>query len=154
MGPAARHRGCVCPRAVWGRGEVLNLLLDRFAPRRSDARAFALTHRVLLIASPDGVPIDVALAAFPFEFEALDRASLWEAAPGVVPATRCAEDLLVYRLVAARPQDLVDVESIVRRQRHALDVERIRRWGRELAELKDDPNLLQPFEDVLRQIAH
>lgn len=78
----------------------------------------------------------------------------WEAAPGVVPATRCAEDLLVYRLVAARPQDLVDVESIVRRQRHALDVERIRRWGRELAELKDDPNLLQPFEDVLRQIAH
>jgi hypothetical protein len=54
----------------------------------------------------------------------------------------------VYKLVAARPHDIGDVEGIVRRQGRRLDVECIRRWGRELAELKEDPDLLRPFEEV------
>jgi hypothetical protein len=32
-----------------------------------------------------------------------------------------------------------------------LDVELVRRWGRELAELKEDPDLLRRFEDALRR---
>ena len=66
----------------------------------------------------------------------------------VIP-TCSAEDLIVYKLVAGRPQDLIDVEGIVRRQRDRLDVARIREWGRQFAELKEDPNLLQPFEAAL-----
>ena len=70
---------------------------------------------------------------------------------GVTVQTCSAEHLLVYKLVAARPQDLVDVEGIVRRQGRRLDVEQIRYWGREFAELKDDPDLLRPFEDLMRK---
>lgn len=44
------------------------------------------------------------------------------------------------------------MESIVRRQGGRLDVARTRRWGLEFAELKEDPNLLRPFESVLRTV--
>jgi len=131
---------------------ALDALLRRFAPRQPNAKAFAIEYRVLLIASDQGVPIDVALAAFPFELEALDRASAWEPMPGIVLPTCSAEDLIVYKLVAARPQDLVDIEGIIRRQGHRLDVEPIRRWGQQFVELKEDPILMKPFEEAFRRI--
>lgn len=132
--------------------QVLDLLLERYQTRRADARAFALTSRVLLLRSAEGVEIDVALAAFPFEKETLDRSTPWTALPGLSLRTCSAEDLLVYKLVAARPRDLLDVESIVQRQQGKLDVERIRHWGGEFAELKEDPDLLRPFENALQRL--
>ena len=128
---------------------VLDVLLARFQPRRPDARAFALDRRVLLI-SAEGVGVDVALAAFPFEIEAIERATPWRLGEGIALRTCSAEHLVVYKLVAARPIDLIDMEGVVRRQGARLDVELIRRWGREFAELKEDPDLLRPFEDALR----
>jgi hypothetical protein len=130
---------------------VIDLLLANFKERRPHARVFALAHRVLLLVSADGVGIDIALAAFPFETDAIEKASPWEISPGVVVRTCSAEHLVVYKLVAARPQDLVDMAGIVRRQGDRLNVEFIRRWGREFAELKEDPDLLRPFEDALRR---
>lgn len=130
---------------------VLDALLARLTPRTPDAREFALTARVLLLKASNGVKLDVALAAFPFEIEALDAASDWEPAPGIIVRTCSAEDLIVYKLVAARTRDLGDIEGIVRRQAGRLDVERIRRWGREFADLKEDPDLLRPFDDALRR---
>ena len=46
-----------------------------FAGRRADAREFALRHRVVLVRSQAGVPVDVALGAMPFEERAVARAS-------------------------------------------------------------------------------
>jgi hypothetical protein len=133
-----------------GEARVLDALLTRFEARRADARAFALDHRVLLI-SEGGVGIDVALAAFPFEIEALEKATPWRLGEGITLQTCSAEHLIVYKLVAARPQDLIDMDGIVRRQSARLDVELIRRWGREFATLKEDPDLLRPFEDAWRK---
>ncbi len=132
-------------------GRVLDVLLDRFEARRVDARDFALKNRVALLAE-QGVGIDVALAAFPFEIEALDRSTMWKLHSGVALRTCSAEHLVVYKLVAARPQDLIDVAGVVRRQGTRLDVGLVRRWGREFAELKEDPDLLRPFEDALRKV--
>jgi len=132
-------------------GLVVDLLLSRFEARRPDAQAFALAHRVLLLKTQGGVDVDVALAGFPFEIEALEMASAWEIVPAVWLRTCPAEHLVIYKLVAARTHDLSDMESIVRRQGHRLDVDRIRRWGREFADLKEDPDLLRPFEDTLRK---
>ncbi|OFW30297.1 MAG: hypothetical protein A3H97_09440 [Acidobacteria bacterium RIFCSPLOWO2_02_FULL_65_29] len=125
---------------------------DGFEARRPDAEAFALANRVLLLKTRDGVEIDVALAAFPFEIEAIEMASSWEIVPSLPLRTCPAEHLIVYKLVAARTHDLSDMESIVRRQGARLDVERVRRWGREFAELKEDPDLLRPFEIVFRAV--
>ena len=80
----------------------------------------------------------------------VSSASAWEIVPGLVLRTCPAEHLIVYKLVAARTHDIGDMESIVRRQVGHLDIESIRRWGREFAELKEDPDLLRPFERALR----
>jgi len=133
--------------------KVLDVLLGRFEARHEGARAFALQRRVLLLRTAAGAPVDVALAAFPFELEVLERASDWEMLPGITLRTCSAEDLIIYKLVAARPQDLVDVDRIVRRQGTRLDVDRIREWGRTFSELKEAPDLLRPFEDTLRKYA-
>ena len=132
-------------------GAVLDVLLDRFEGRRPGARTFAMAHRVLLLKTSTGVEIDVALAAFPFEIEALDMATTWEIVPGVPLRTCSAEHLVVYKLVAARAHDLSDVESVVIRQGSRLDLGRIRQWGRVFAELKEDPDLLGPFEAAVRK---
>jgi hypothetical protein len=71
--PRATTDADVTALAPYGdEARVLDILLARFEPRRPDARAFALDSRVLLISSED-VSIDVALAAFPFEIEAIER---------------------------------------------------------------------------------
>ena len=130
---------------------VVDLLLAHYRPRRSDARSFAMRYRVLLLESADRVGLDVSLAALPFEVEAIERATPWEITPEVAVRTCSAEDLVVYKLVAGRPQDLVDMEGIVRRQGSRLDAERVRRWARAFAELKEEPELLAHFEAALRR---
>jgi hypothetical protein len=140
--------------APFGReSEVVDRILTQLSPRAPDARGFALARRVLLCVAPNGVSIDISLAALSFEEEVLSRASRWREVDGVWLETCSAEDLIVYKLVAARPQDVADVYGVVRRQGARLDVERIRFWGHQFAELKEDPDLLRPFEDAVRAAA-
>jgi hypothetical protein len=136
---------------IGSEARLVDQILVRLAPRTASARQFALDRRVLLVTASNGVKVDMSLAALPFEHEVLDRATPWKHVSGVSLDTCSAEDLIIYKLIAARPQDLVDVTSIVRRQGNRLDVERVRHWGREFADLKEDPDLLRPFEDAVRR---
>lgn len=115
----------------------IDRLLTGFQPRRSDARDFALQYRVLLIATTDGVPLDIALAAMPFEERCIARATDYAIATNVAIRTCGAEDLIVLKAFAGRPQDWIDIAGIVVRQRR-LDVSLI--WSEllPLLTLKDD----------------
>ena len=42
-------------------------LLAHYRARRTDAREFALSYRVVLIETATGIPLDISLAALPFE---------------------------------------------------------------------------------------
>jgi hypothetical protein len=128
--------------------KVLATLLRRYPSRVPDPEQFAVRARIALLVLPGGYNADVSLAALPFEREAIERATPWQLAPDLTLSTCGAEHLIVYKLVAARPGDIQDVISIVQRQGRRLDVDLIRRWGREFAELKEDPDLLRPFEDA------
>lgn len=127
----------------------LDILLPAFAARRTDARAFAVANRVLLIWATNKVAVDIGLAGSAFEVDVLDRSSAWDFAHGAVVVTCSAEDLVLYKLIAGRSRDVADIEGIVRRQGANLDVERIRRYGVLFAELKEEPELLHPFEQSL-----
>ncbi|MFN7986780.1 MAG: hypothetical protein U0529_04850 [Thermoanaerobaculia bacterium] len=113
-------------------------LLAAFRPRLSDAREFALRHRVLLLASSNGVPLDVALGAMPFEEAAVGRATPYRVAPGVELLTCSAEDLVVLKAFAGRARDWLDVEGIVARRGEKLDAALVLRELEPLLELKDD----------------
>ena len=131
--------------------KVVDDLLALFRPRVADARTHALAYRILMLEASNGVSLDISLAALPFEEEVLTRATSWRSVADVPIITCSAEDLVIYKLVAARPQDLVDIRGIVHRQGNRLDLARIRDWGAQFAELKEDPDLLRPFEKALTE---
>lgn len=82
-------------------------------PRIADAMAFARQHQILLVRhEPSGVDIDVSLAWLPFEEEAV-RAHEQRDFAGVTIHVARPEDLLIYKLVAARPRDLDDAEKLL-----------------------------------------
>jgi hypothetical protein len=140
--------------AVGNEEKVIDALLARFAPRRADARAFALRYRVLLLRAANRVPLDVALGATPFEIEAVKRASSYELEPGCRIRTCSAEDLVIHKAVAGRPRDLADIEGIVARRGRRLDVRRIRRWLAEFSAVDGMPDFAVPLDAIIATSRH
>jgi hypothetical protein len=124
-------------------------LLRHFAPRIADAKDFALAKRVLLLQSPDGIGIDVALGGLPYEELVVARATAFEFLPQLSLLTCSAEDLVVLKAFADRPRDWNDVEGIAVRQR-TLDWDYIEAHIQPLAEAKESPHIL----DRLAQLRH
>jgi hypothetical protein len=130
-----------------GEEPFIEALLAKYAPRLENAKDFALTNRVLLIRSDNGVGIDLALAALPFEERAIERSSLFEFMPGVQLRTCSAEDLIVFKAFAARPKDWMDIEGVLIRNVRELDWKYIRTQLDPLVELKGAPEILSQLEE-------
>lgn len=129
--------------------DFLNKTLKRFRPRIPDARDFALRHRVLLVESKRGVPIDVSLGIPGYEEEVMKRA-VRACFPGTRPLRLIsAEDLIIHKCVAGRARDQEDVECILIRQRLHLDLRYLRRWLKEFVPLVETHNVRDIFERAL-----
>jgi hypothetical protein len=63
-----------------------------------------------------------------------------------------AEDLIIHKAVAGRPQDIVDIETVVLRQGQRLDVDYIRQWLTEFSDLLANPDVLGRFEQNYRKL--
>ena len=100
-------------------------------------------NRVLLIESPEGVPIDIALGGLPFEALAIERATPYEFETGCEQTTCSAEDLVVTKLFAFPPRDVTEVEGIAVRQRGRLDWDYNETHLTPLAELKEQPEIVR-----------
>lgn|SRR5271157_5269264 len=136
--------------AGFGREEfIVDELLKAFAFRPPGSRDFALRNRVMLLTDRHGIPIDVASGAIPFEERAVQRSSVWEAQPNVLLRTCSAEDLLVHKCFASRSLDWADVEGILARQAGKLDLDLVRRELRPLAEMKEDPQIVEKLEALI-----
>ena len=131
---------------------ILTEIGNRFTPRIPDAIDFARQHRVLLVRASNGISLDISLGLPGYEEEAMTRTVDWELEPGKVVRLCSAEDLIIHKAVAGRPQDLRDIEGIVYRQGPALDTAIIRRWLSAFAELVDQPDLPERFEAPWRRM--
>jgi hypothetical protein len=128
----------------------VDALLAKLRGRITDARAFALRHRTLLLAASNGVHIDVALGAMPFEEHSVDRASAFVVDSGSL-TTCCAEDLIVHKAFAARDKDWLDIQGIAIRQRGKLNDALIWTELIPLLKLKDDHATEPQLRRVLDQ---
>jgi hypothetical protein len=124
-----------------GEERFVDPILSHFDARIPDARQFALHRRVLLVQTADGVPLDIALGGLPYEERVIGRATSYGYAPGVDVTTCSAEDLVVLKAFADRPQDWIDIEGILVRQTGHLDRILVSDELMQLLELKGD---LQP----------
>lgn len=95
-------------------GRVTDHLLASYEPRLDNAREFAIANRVVLVRSTDGIPIDIALGALPFEARTVERATVWSIAERALQ-TCSAEDLVVHKVFAGRPHDWNDVAGVLER---------------------------------------
>jgi len=129
-------------------------LLATFATRRSDAREFALRHRVLLLRTAAGVDLDVALGALPFEKRSVGRASAWVWDEDQSLVTCSAEDLLVHKSFAGRDLDWSDVERVLIRQHGKLDLAQVRAELKPLLELKGAVEAMDRLERMLVTVEH
>lgn len=119
-----------------------------FEPRVGDPLGLARRTRVLLVRHrPTAIDVDVVFGALPFEQEALARARPMTAG-GVTFPVVTPEDLVVMKMVAHRPQDLLDVEAVLEIQPR-LDLRRVRRWLREFSTALEMPELRGELEAML-----
>jgi hypothetical protein len=129
-----------------GEESFIDALCAHFRPRRADAPQFALSSRVVLLEAGNGIPLDVALGAIPFEVNSVERASPFTIAEGRILTTCSAEDLLVHKIIANREKDWIDIEGVLVRQWNKLDLGLFRTEVLPLVELHESPDLLERFE--------
>lgn len=98
-----------------------------FSSRVDELPAFVERTRVIPVGhDATGFPVDLVIAGpVGLEQEFLERARRSDLG-GVDVSLISPEDLIVTKILAGRPKDLLDVRGIVREQGDRLDVERVR----------------------------
>lgn len=139
---------------------AMNLKLDQlfetaerhgFRSRIDDASGFARAHQVVLLEHTDtGIPVDITLASLPFEAEAI-RSSIEISYMGTAIRIPAPDDLLIYKLVAARPRDLEDAEKLLLLYGSQLDLARVRDIIGQFADALEDPGRLEMWDSMVRR---
>jgi hypothetical protein len=132
--------------------KFVDMLLNDLRPRRPDAGDFALRYRVLLARTSEGVDVDIAFGALPFEERSIARASAWKVREGLTLTTCSAEDLVVHKAFAGRGRDWDDLESVLIRQHAKLSMKQIRSELKPLLALKGDAEALDKLERLLATV--
>jgi hypothetical protein len=122
---------------------------EGLVPRLSDAKDFARQHRMLLLRhEASDVNVDISLGMLPFEEEAVARGSVHELGT-VSIRLPTVEDLVIFKAVAHRPKDLLDIQTLI--EIHPdLDRKRIKHWVREFAKAFEMPEMWDDIADWLK----
>lgn len=109
-------------------------------PRLTDAEDFAHRHHVLLLRHREsGINVDISLGMLPFELEVVERGISYPVGEFVIRLTT-PEDLIIFKAVAHRPKDLIDIQAIIESYPN-LDKKRIQNWVREFARVLEMPEI-------------
>lgn len=122
--------------------ELAEKLSQLYTPRIDDFLTFAVVNRIVLLESDAGLGIDLSLGGLPFEERMMERASDWEVAEHGTIRTCSAEDLVVLKAFASRPQDWIDIEKVIIRQGSRLNRPQILQELQPLVDLKEEPEII------------
>jgi len=132
--------------------EFVKIIVDHFTPRVSNPLDFARKTRMILIRASNGFKIDISMSLPGYEDEVMERVVEYELETGKPIRLCSAEDLIIHKTVAGRPQDLYDIESVVYRQGKVLDIKYIRFWLREFSLILENPEMPERFEIYWRKL--
>ncbi len=131
--------------------EFVDQLLSEYKPRRENGREFALEYRVLLLWSHDGIALDIALGALPFEEISIKRSVKCPIAPGHELKICTPEDLIVHKAFASRDRDWADIDMVLLRQERRLNITQIFEDLSPLVDLKEDPTIIPRLEAMMKK---
>lgn len=119
-------------------------------PRTDKVMEFAKKSRVLLLRhGASGASIDISLGVLPFEEEVIARSQVHDAGMLSVRLPT-PEDLIIMKTVAHRPQDLIDIQTII--DVHPdVDVNRIKHWVKSFADILETPSLWTDIENLFKK---
>ena len=127
-------------------------LLANFRSRVADPLNFALKNRVLLLFASNDASVDISLSGLPFEKQMIVRATPFLFLQGCSLITCSAEDLIVLKAFADRPQDWMDIEGIIIRQGNCLNRCHIFEHLTPLCELKEAPEIVNKLKHLMQEI--
>lgn len=128
--------------------EAATEILKRYQSRIDDPISFATQARILLLQDLSGFKIDLSFGGMPFEERMLQRASNWSV-PGHGRINTCsAEDLIILKAFASRPQDWIDVRNVIIRQGQQLNRDLILEELEPLVQLKEEPEILDHLQQL------
>jgi len=120
---------------------------EGFKPRIEQTLEFAQKNRVLLLTHTQSrINLDIILGALPFEEEVIQRSQVMKIG-GIAIRVPTPEDLIILKAVAHRPQDLLDVRSILDSHPET-DKQRVRKWILEFAALLENPSLWEDMAEL------
>ncbi len=120
-----------------------------FETRIKDALDFARKNRVLLLRhTKTGVSIDLSFGALPFEEESMKRKVFHRIGSLKIPLPT-PEDLMIMKMVAHRPQDMIDVKTILQTF-SKLDRKRVQKWVKEFSTALENPDILFDFKKLMK----
>lgn len=124
---------------------------ERIKPRIADWQDLLQRAQVLLLVhEPTGIDVDLSMAWLPFESDAIANAELVRFGGTPIRAVTPTA-LVIYKLIAHRPQDLMDVERLL--AIHDIDSRQVNRVLTELADHLDGPDRLATFQSLRREVA-
>jgi hypothetical protein len=101
--------------------------------------------------TPSGIPIDLTLAMLPFEEEALMHCQMIDFSGTTIAIPR-VENLIIYKMVASRPEELRDVEEPFLRYLDALDRTRGQEVFGRFAAVLDRPQMVTQLNELFRLV--
>lgn len=104
---------------------------------------------MLFVRDASGTRIDLLLSDIDFDREAVRRGRDVEVVPSCTIRICTAEDLLIYKVLAGRPKDLIDVPGVIEKQGGSLDVNYVVRWLELFETMIDDSTLVDTFRGFL-----
>ncbi|MBI5350675.1 MAG: nucleotidyltransferase, partial [Chloroflexi bacterium] len=133
------------------RKRLLALLGKDYRSLHADPDNALSQNGIVFVLSPDGKRIDIALADTSFDEELIARAQLVEVLPNLKARVCSAEDLIVLKIIAIRPQDQQDVATIIQRQGNNLDDAYILKWLKEFEQAIDDSTLVSTYQRLKKR---
>lgn len=131
---------------------ILEILANcSIRPRIADVLEFAERSQVLLLVhEKTGVTLEISLAFSSFEQEALERAVEVDFGGVKIPVA-IPEDLVIYKALAWRDQDRYDIEQLLTLHGDHIDLERVRAFVHEFAQILDMPERIPELDRLLRK---
>jgi len=119
-------------------------------PRISDAMGFARRSKVvLLLHRTSKIPVDISIGMLPFEEKAV-RHSQRIKMKNIILNFPTPEDLIIFKGVAHRPQDLIDIQGVLKAHPR-IDKRYIRRWLKDFAHTLEMPEIYEDIEKLLKK---
>lgn len=131
--------------------KLYDIIIAHYTPLLKDSKEFFKRNYVLpVIDTETNVKLDFAAGLSGFDKKVIERRIRRKF--GSIDIYVCSiEDLIIYKLVSARPQDIIDLEEIKKARTEKLDYEYLQKMARYFIEVEREDvlnNLNKLLQDV------